>query len=410
MSVAGPWSQPFRFSISKTPLGDYLFEDNLRLDTDSATYRSWQRTYFSRESGRLLHCPGPRNHSLQIQSMMKLRNRPELGDRRVTFCLVKWDGYDVLEHPFPFETLDCYSEAEGMGCACFNWTMVVGSSGDTLHYEVSFAAAQGFPRSKHMVVDFTRVGGSPPVDFEMPGEDGRRFTCEYGGRDSHLVNRSGCPFLYPFPGETPTAELPPRLSVYPHCYVLNKELGVVLEWSVDSLSSQLHVQVSAWASFGEETYIALGFRPLGGASSELARSLGTGREQRFGMRGADIVLGCKSGVRNMFAHLYTGPPEVDNSLNFTDGMVTFAEGRIAMHFTRPLIGGWLHARHGINASITTEESDMMWSVGQWDKLGFSRGHGPQRGWREVNWTDPEFDARPLLSVRPYRCSPPRLLL
>jgi len=410
VSVAGPWSQPFRFSVSKTRLGDYLFEDNLRLDTDSPNYRSWQRTYFSRESGRLLHCPGPRNHALQIQSMMKLLGRSKLDDRHVTFCLEKWDGYVDLEHPFPFKTLDCYSEAQGMGCACFNWTMVVGASGETMHYEASFAAAPGFPRSRHMVIDFRRIGGPPSVDLEMPGEDGRNFTCDYGGRDGHLVNRSGCPFMYPFPGEVPPVALPPTNGAYPNCYMLNKEVGLVLEWSTDSSSSQLHAQVSAWAPFGDDTYIALGFRPLGGASSELARSLGTGREQRFGMRGADIVLGHQGGVRNLFANLYTGPPEDDDSLDITDGAVTFAEGRITLQFTRPLVGGRLHARHGINASIVSALSDMMWSVGRWDERSGSHGHGPLRGWREVNWTDPESDARPLLSLRPYRCSAPRLLL
>mmetsp|Transcript_148083 Transcript_148083/g.457780 ORF Transcript_148083/g.457780 Transcript_148083/m.457780 type:complete len:130 (+) Transcript_148083:94-483(+) len=129
------------------------------------------------------------------------------------------------------------------------------------------------------------------------------------------------------------------------------------------------------------------------------------------MRGADIVLGHAGGVRRMYAERYTGPPVDDDSLEVTEGSVASANGWISLRFARPLVGGRLHARFGGNASIATALSDMLWSVGQWDPVpGVAGGHGIRRGWREVKWTDPELDSRPLLSLRPYRCAPPTLLL
>lgn len=408
-SVAGPWSQPFRFSISRTPLGDYVFEDNLRVDTSMPAYRSWQRTYIigsGPDAGLMLHCPGPRDPALQRQAMMQVHH---VDASSVTFCLTKWDGYVEDEHPFPFKTLGCYSE--GHGCECFNWTMRIDVSHTELEYRARMAGSPRHTHSMHLFVDLRRVGEAPAIDMKMPGEEGRSFTCDYAGRDGQLVNFNACPFTSVPEHAAPAMPEAVRGGGYSHCYVLNKMVGVILEWELDEAQALLRVQASAPAPFGDASYIALGFRPWGAASGVKARSMGTGREHRFGMRGADIVLGHAGGLETMYAEEFTGPPERDDSLPVSDGTVAMAEGWISMSFTRPLVGGRLHKRYGINASIASDASDMMWSVGRWlPQLHLAEGHGVRRGWREVNWTDPEADTRPLHSLRPYKCLPHTLLL
>eukprot|EP00913_Durusdinium_trenchii_P014942 g14016.t1 len=56
------------------------------------------------------------------------------------------------------------------------------------------------------------------------------------------------------------------------------------------------------------------------SSSKLARDAGTGREERFGMAGADIVLGHSSGIRQYYAATYSGMPMPDDSLPISNGL------------------------------------------------------------------------------------------
>jgi len=423
-SVLGAWTgNNMTFAISRAESGDYLMVTNLKYDAEAnfSEYWSWQRSYVKSSGqwgGDILHCPGPRSPHLKVQAMMQAHSWPASSDRSVTFCLKKWDGYVELDHPFPFTTLSCYNSSTGPGCGCFNWTMRLDESGEQLDYQVSMAGTPSSIRSRHMWVRFHRVGTAPPIAVQMPG-DGDDFRCEYGSRDGHLVDgghiAGRCPFATAQgrsedSGAEASAVATWAPSLYPHCYMLNEAAGVVLEWRLDLSSSLLHVKVSALAIHGSESYVAIGFRPLGGASTAWARDRGTGREQRFGMRGADIVIGHAGGFQRMYAHQYTGPPLPDDSLNVSQVQTGVSDGRVYLQFTRPLIGGWLHANFESNASVASDTSDMIWAVGQYSaSAGFPLNHEFSRGWREVNWTDPEFDARPLESLRPYKCRVPYVL-
>ena len=259
--------------------------------------------------------------------------------------------------------------------------------------------------SKHVWATLKRVPYVATVDLHFPGPGGH-FDCDYTHRDEHQTPLASCPFAlyYRPPAESSTV----ARSTFEHCYNLDAKVGLVLEWDLDEKASLLHVQISALAEAAD--YVSVGFRPLGGSSSGEARRAGTGREQRFGMRGADIVLGHSAssadsaGVERYYASAYSGAPGPDESLEIWNASVERRGGRIALEFRRPLVSGYLFAKHGINASILSDLSDMMWAVGRWDEANqVPSYHGALRGWREVNWTDPEFDSRPLLSLRPYRC-------
>lgn len=321
-----------------------------------------------------------------------------VSEREVTFCLRKWPGYLDSEHPFPFETLGCYTAGTEEGCGCFNWTLRAEESGRRLQYQVSMAGSPFHQRSKHVWATLERIPYIAPVDLEFPGS-GSQFDCDYTHRDEHQTPLASCPFAlhYRSPPEVSTV----AAGSFQHCYNLDAKVGLVLEWDLHETTSSLHVQISARADTAD--YVSIGFRPLGGSSSESARSAGTGREERFGMAGADIVLGHTGGVEQYYASAYSGAPDPDDSLQIWDASVEKRGGRLFLRFRRPLVGGWLHS-HGVNASILSNLSDMMWAVGRWSQADRAPAyHGFLRGWREVDWADPELDSRPLLSLRPYKC-------
>ena len=310
-----------------------------------------------------------------------------------------------------------------------------------LDYQVSMAGSPGDERSKHMWVKLRKIPFLPSLNFQFPGT-GRDFRCDYASRDEHQTPLASCPFAQYY-------HVVPRGAAvsggsFQHCYNLDLKTGLVLEWDLDLHQSLIKVQISAWSNVSD--YVAIGFRPLGGSSSKLAREAKTGREMRFGMAGADIVLGHVTGIQQLtssvvklylffvgwFSHLktkkpnslnlflcfsaretdkkrqyyaskYSGMPEPDTSLQISGAFSESKNERLYLQFQRPLVGGRL-ARSGINASIVSNVSDMMWAIGKWDdEAAVPRYHNIFRGWREVNWTDPEFDARPLLSLRPYKC-------
>ena len=405
-SVVGPWSENFTFAITRNKsssddFDNYLFEANLPFDASPAFHEfwSWQRSYFrvsGEDRGRLLHCPGPRNPKLQRVAMMQAFRGSQ---DEVTFCLRKWPGYIDSQHPFPFKTLDCYHQGPIQGCGCFNWTLRADPVEDTLDYQVSMAGSPGHARSQHMWVKLHRIPFLPSISG-FPGT-GKDFRCEYASRDEHQTQLASCPFAQNWRPSKRANVL--TSGSFQHCYNLDLKSGLVLEWDLDLQNSMLHVQISAWSDVAD--YVSIGFRPLGGSSSNLARDAGTGREMRFGMAGADIVLGHSDGIQQYYAAQYSGMPEPDESLHISKAFTQRKEGRLYLQFQRPLVGGRLQRSFGINASIASNVSDMMWAVGKWDAdAAVPRYHNIFRGWREVNWTDPEFDARPLLSLRPYKCT------
>ena len=284
------------------------------------------------------------------------------------------------------------------GCGCFNWTLRTDDSGSKMDYQVSMAGSPYERHSQHVWATLSRIPYTAKVDLDFPGS-GTQFNCDYANRDEHQTQLASCPFALHY--RPPPETSPVAASTFKNCYNLDAKVSLVLEWDLDVSTSSLHVQISALAEAGD--YVSIGFRPLGGSSSELARRAGTGREDRFGMAGADIVLGSTAGVHRYYASAYSGAPAPDKSLQIWDASFEQRAGRMSLRFKRPLVSGWLYS-HGIEASITSDLADIMWAVGRWDEGDQAPSyHGTLRGWREVNWTDPEFDARPLLSLRPYRC-------
>jgi hypothetical protein len=151
----------------------------------------------------------------------------------------------------------------------------------------------------------------------------------------------------------------------------------------------------------DTTWVAIGFRPLSRSSELDLAAEGTGHHMNFGMQGADIVAGSVAGgVRTMYAALYTGPPSPDASLQISDASVEIlpAQGdaagadRVVLTFTRPLVGGYLLAHYGNNASIDTGFSDIIWAVGL-DSPSSDVGcayHDNIRGLRVIDWEHPEI--------------------
>jgi len=243
-----------------------------------------------------------------------------------------------------------------------------------------------------------------PEKLSFPGEGDNRFDCDYHSRDEHQTPLASCPFALQYKQPPQQIMATPISSSFQHCYMLDQATELLIEWNM--LPQSLHIKISARAPFDDMSYVAIGFRPLGGSSSLGARDLGTGREQRFGMRGADIVLGHDGGAHQYYADSYSGAPQPDDSLQVSDARISHENGRVSLEFVRPLVGGRLHAQFGINASIASNEADMLWALGRWNQEEqFPSYHGVLRRWREVNWTDPEFDERPLLSLKPYKCIP-----
>ena len=401
-SVVGPWSENFTFAItrnkSKSKLSNssddfdnYLFEANLPFDASPAFHEfwSWQRSYFrvsGEDRGRLLHCPGPRNPKLQRVAMMQAFRGSQ---DEVTFCLRKWPGYIDSQHPFPFKTLDLLSPRLHPRL----WLLQLDASSRSSWRYVGLSSLNGwfswpctFPA--HVGSSYTEF----PFCHQFPDSPGpaRIFRCEYASRDEHQTQLASCPFAQNWRPSKRANVL--TSGSFQHCYNLDLKSGLVLEWDLDLQNSMLHVQISAWSDVAD--YVSIGFRPLGGSSSNLARDAGTGREMRFGMAGADIVLGHSDGIQQYYAAKYSGMPEPDESLHISKAFTQQKEGRLYLQFQRPLVGGRLQRSFGINASIASNVSDMMWAVGKWDAdAAVPRYHNIFRGWREVNWTDPEFDAR-----------------
>ena len=111
---------------------------------------------------------------------------------------------------------------------------------------------------------------------------------------------------------------------------------------------------------------------------------GTGPENMFDMKGADIVVGHAGGVDIMYAESFVGAPSAKGFLEVTDAETAVAGGRISLAFTRPLVGGKLQAEYGVNASVSSPMADVFWAVGAYDAAaGGAEYHQHGRGLRFV---------------------------
>eukprot|EP00928_Gymnodinium_smaydae_P027537 TRINITY_DN21271_c0_g3_i1.p1 TRINITY_DN21271_c0_g3~~TRINITY_DN21271_c0_g3_i1.p1 ORF type:complete len:467 (-),score=42.74 TRINITY_DN21271_c0_g3_i1:197-1552(-) len=408
VSIMGPWSNNFTFSISKADNGDYVFQN--MIPYDGGADRAWQRFYVEASgetSGNLWYCNGFSTSFAGAGARTKgsktdlfQAQKHSQTDRQVTFCMASETGRIV----WPVSSLGC------TGCDCGNWTLTLNGEGNVLESSLSMAGARGHTHAKHLSVKMSRVGLPAAVRFPMPGH-GKDFVCDFEGRDGHPIDYrpKGCPYAdLSWRNEQKLTSSLSYLSNFQHCYMVNRHTDYILEWTTDSSKSHVFIQVSASAMFGENSYIAIGFRPLSQAQSlpsELAAH--TGLENLFGMTGADIVAGSKSGVKTMYAELYTGPPVDDASLQVEDASVTFVNGRIILSFVRPIVSGKLGH---LNISMFTPGNDILYAVGESSSDGIAY-HGNLRGLRpSIDWEKPDVSMHSLPADNPWlfsvesRCS------
>ena len=121
-------------------------------------------------------------------------------------------------------------------------------------------------------------------------------------------------------------------SSFQHCYNLDAKVGLVLEWDLHETASSLHVQISARADAAD--YVSIGFRPLAAPPVRQQGVQARVEEERFGMAGADIVLGHTGGVEQYYASAYSGAPDPDDSLQIWDASVEKRGGRLFLRFWR----------------------------------------------------------------------------
>jgi hypothetical protein len=427
----GPYSaNHYLFSISQSLNGDYLLENNIIYD--EFIHMGYQRFYVeggsSDTASSLWYCGKLTNYSDFIEitgderlNGFKAVSFPSLEDTSVTFCL-DTDNPDVVSYFSPFK-------AGCTHCDCANWTIAIDKDTDTLVSQLSMSGSEGHTHSKHMWVTLHRTGPAPVVsDEDMPGH-GADFSCNFeeNGRDSEPVDRGnsplrmsheqlvaqassggGCPHMKRLmkpesmtPSPSSSVEKAPQFKFsdsYDHCYVINAYTDYRVAWTLDAEKSLLHVSISSTLlEQRNDTYVALGFRPMGRASSPSLTKQGTGRHMNFGMEGADIVVGSVSGgLRTLYAELYTGPPVPDNSLKISDATVTISDNRVVVSFTRPLVGGYLHENFDNDGSIVSGAADVIWAVGndsvETDDSNTSgcEYHSNTRGIRFINWEDPSI--------------------
>lgn len=425
-SMLGPYSNnTYTFSISVSEKGDILFQNSLVFDEYSEM--GYQRFYvegYGENSGALWYCGALTNFSNEVEEAGRYRldgfkatSFPTQFDTSVTFCLDS-NNVDVMQSPFNPYMPDCQT------CDCANWTLSYDVKNDILSTQMSMSGSDGHTHSKHLWAQLHRVGDAPDIqDSDLPGH-GADFSCAFedGGRDSVPVENdvetekntgvrgndkknSGCPVGKHHTGPTSphppgfrsyVTPIPSFFTSYEHCYVLNALAQYSIQWTLDIELALLHVAVSA-PIVDNNTYVAVGFRPLGRADSVKYTSEGTGAHRKFGMQGADIVAGSLTGgVRTTYAELYTGPPVPDSSLQLLDANISTSTSgdRVVLAFTRPLVSGYLLSVYKEEASIVSAAADLIWATGQDEEKSNDNQsgcayHSNSRGLRMIDWENPE---------------------
>mmetsp|Transcript_9205 Transcript_9205/g.13812 ORF Transcript_9205/g.13812 Transcript_9205/m.13812 type:complete len:478 (-) Transcript_9205:226-1659(-) len=420
-TILGPFKDSFHFGIHRMSNGDYRFSDNVMV-IDPGTPSSWQRYYVQGSgelAGTLWYCGW----------LDKYMSAPLMTDASRDHFIAKSDGvtwnsdnsssitfcFDSTTGPFPYVPPESCT-----GCDCGNWTLSLSADATTLRILFVGGASAGHSHSKHLEVAMKRIGDSPEV---AEWKDGEGFKCKFqpGERDASPVNERAqlakishahlqpskfpkegvtCPFARQKTGNkhhSKTEEVNVKKShskrlgeSFDHCFILNFKTDFRVEWSMIG-DEKVRIRVSAQAT-SSSSYVSLGFRPLGrSVDPKVMTTYLTGYFQKFGMRGADIVAGDKNGVHLLYAREYTGPPILSDALKISEATSTYSAGRVSLTFTRPLIGGMLQVKHGVNASITTEAADIIWAMGETaasSDIGIGY-HGPTRGLRYLDWLNPE---------------------
>lgn len=400
-NALGPFSNIYAFSISKSPAGDYLMEDNIAYDNGKIGYQRFYVEGYGDTAGSMWYCGAFYNYTNYVEQAGSSRlngfKATAAADNSVTFCL-DTSNKNVTGSPLHANTFkkDCVS------CECANWTLVYNPENEILSSQMSMSGSDGHTPSKHLWVELKRHADGPSVsDDDMPPHGGQ-FTCDFseGGRDSEPVDR-GCPFHHHKTAapsnieDTDPKEINAKerggVIAYRHCYVLNKATNYQLQWTLEG--DILHIAVSA-ATKSTSEYVAIGFRPLSRDTDNSVSYLGTGRHMNFGMQGADIVVGSvDAGVRQMYAALYTGPPDLSpNNMKIDDAKVSYSDGITVLSFSRHVVDGYLYNKYNIEASIVSGMADILWAVGydSSDAENTCQYHENRRGLRYIDWENPEI--------------------
>ncbi|GMH65903.1 hypothetical protein TrST_g7993 [Triparma strigata] len=416
-SMLGPWTQqdkPFQFSISQIPTSlDYIFENELNFE---GVDMGWQRFYVAANdnsttdngilAGDLHYCGWLDDFT--ATSQLTGANPPRYNrfnlesqtESSVTFC---YDSDDIGAFEMDinrFVHLNMNPFMSGCSrCDCANWTITHNEETDTLTSLLQMSGGEGHTHSKHLLVELARAGPPPVHDESLVYGSG----CDFSGKDSQPVNpvndvdvveakrsSTGCPFLSQR-SKAQKSQLKQASSPPPsHCYVINKATDYHLSWTLDETSSVLNITVSAPAE-SASTWVAIGFRPKGRSYDESYTEKLSSKHTNFGMQGADIVAGSVSnGVRTLYAELYTGPPIASTDLEISEESVNVINQRVELSFSRPVLSGNLFKVYKDNdASIISSDSDIIWAIGSDDDAGSCSYHDENRGYRFIDWQDPE---------------------
>jgi len=431
----GPWTNdnPYEFSISKVSNGDYLMEVNL---DPNDILSGWQRFYIEGDSdspGLLWYCGVLNNYVnasedagrdyfiLQTQS-----------DTSITWCLDTDSDSLLNEQSSPFPSA-CRL------CDCANWTISLiqndtVSGGYYLSSNLQMAGAENHTHSKHLSVDMTLIGPPPIIDETNWPEHGSNFSCDFNDRDNQPIDRSspeqdinmkkktGCVFMNQKKSNHENTKKTSEKTIdtktdhnqgddddYTYCYTLNQYLDYKLSWTLRLDDNMIDIKVSS-STYDINSYIALGFRPLGrvGDYENELEPLSTGKRTNFGMAGADIVVGYGNGeVKNLYAQLYTGPPEDDDSLLLYNTSVEFKPwdesdptggGNTILKFTRPISGTGKLNTYDLPpgaTSIISQGADLIWAIGDSttstnDDTTSCSYHDKTRGLAFMDWEHPTY--------------------
>jgi hypothetical protein len=424
-SVFGPFSEPtYVVSIGKSPEGDYLIENNFIYENNDQNM-GWQRFYIEGSEdneGVLWYCGSLHNYSAFVENTGTKAFKVNTSDATSLSMCLDSDSVTVMGeddvNPFKYQCSHC---------DCASWTMTYNETTQQLSSTISMAG------SNHLKAVLTRVGDALPIEAGYMPAHGADFSCDFSenGRDAvpidfgeaapHPIKLSassrGCPHLRTVaktdakrkllsdavanlkkPNSAVDA-LPPvsqtksakRLE---YCYSLNRYSGYNVAWSLDVVKQLLHVSVSAPAA-NNQTWVAIGFRPLSRTYDNAMNDYNTGNHNNFGMAGADIVVGSiAGGIRQVYAAVYTGEPTPDESLTITDSSVTYSEEdqRVTLSFTRPLVSVFVVDKNNISAKFNSFSRDVVWAWGPYfaTKKSGCKYHSNKRGMRVINWAYPEY--------------------
>jgi hypothetical protein len=444
--ILGPYEYNYTFSISPVANGDSIMEANLVIDQ---FLLGWQRFYIegiSDSPGEIWYCGRFANYSegtelagAHYPDAFKLQSQ---SDTSITWCL-DTDDPDVSNRgyasPFPITDEDGGCEL----CDCANWTISL-KANDTVPGGNILNSVMTTAGSTHLYVDMILSGDAPYIDDSDWPEHGSNFTCDFDGRDSTPIDFSsssssssdttkndeeikeeqelvtkvikqqsghnvGCPYMnnnkhHKHDEKSSENSFLPYNDEYEFCYVLNAYSEFQLQWKLREEDGMLDIQISG-STPSDLYYVAIGFRPMSRSEKSNLIELDTGRNNNFGMIGADIVAGFGNGVvQTMYADKYTGPPEADTSLDIYNESSFFVPwdesdptggGTTTLKFTRPIAktGKLYSLGYPLYSNILDNPfADIIWSIGSMSSSNEEMScayHINTRGLRMVDWREPD---------------------